>query len=39
VTLTEGGRRVPDVHEFRAEHLKVADYEPHPLIAGIPVSP
>jgi thymidylate synthase len=39
VTLTEAGRRVRDIHEFRAEHFEVADYEPHPFIGGIPVSP
>ena len=38
VTLTEAGRRVSDIHEFRAEHFELADYEPHPFI-GIPVSP
>jgi thymidylate synthase len=39
VTLTEAGRRVRDIHEFRAEHFEVADYHPHPAIGGIPVSP
>jgi thymidylate synthase len=38
VTLTEAGRRVSDIHEFRAEHFELADYEPHPFV-GIPVSP
>jgi thymidylate synthase len=39
VTLTEAGRQVRDIHEFRAEHFAVADYDPHPFISGIPVSP
>jgi thymidylate synthase len=39
VTLTEAGRQVADIHDFRAEHFAVADYEPHPFISGIPVSP
>ena len=39
VTLTDAGRRVTDIHDFRAEHFEIADYEPHPYIGGIPVSP
>jgi thymidylate synthase len=39
VTLTEAGRRVTDIHEFRAEHFELADYAPHPSIGGIPVAP
>jgi thymidylate synthase len=35
--LTEAGRRVTDVHEFRAEHFELTDYDPHPGIPGIPV--
>jgi thymidylate synthase len=35
--LTEAGRRVTDVHEFRGEHFELLDYEPHPAIRGIPV--
>jgi len=39
VGLTEAGRQVTDIHEFRAEHFEIADYAPHPFIGGIPVSP
>jgi thymidylate synthase len=39
VTLTEAGQQVTDIHDFRAEHFQIADYEPHPYIGGIPVSP
>ena len=39
VTLTQAGRQVDDIHDFRAEHFELADYEPHPSIPGIPVSP
>jgi thymidylate synthase len=35
--LTEAGRRVTDVHDFRGEHFEVLDYEPHPAIRNIPV--
>jgi thymidylate synthase len=35
--LTADGRRVTDVHDFRAEHFELSDYDPHPSIAGIPV--
>ncbi|HEY3758684.1 MAG TPA: thymidylate synthase [Solirubrobacteraceae bacterium] len=35
--LTEAGRRVSDIHDFRGEHFEVADYEPHPAIRDIPV--
>lgn len=36
--LTEAGTRVSDIHDFRAEHFALTDYEPHPSIAGIPVA-
>jgi thymidylate synthase len=39
VTLTDAGRQVTDIHDFRAEHFEIADYEPHPFIGRIPVSP
>jgi thymidylate synthase len=39
VTLTEAGRQVTDIRDFRSEHFELADYEPHPSIGGIPVSP
>jgi thymidylate synthase len=35
--LNEAGRRVTDIHEFRAEHFELSDYDPHPAIPGIPV--
>jgi thymidylate synthase len=37
LTLTEAGRGVTDVHDFRGDHFEVRDYEPHPAIRGIPV--
>ena len=39
VTLTEAGLQVTDIHQFRAEHFEIADYDPHPAISGIPVAP
>jgi thymidylate synthase len=39
VQLTEDGRKVTDIHCFRAEHFEVSDYEPHPPISSIPVAP
>lgn len=36
--LNEAGRRVTDIHDFRAEHFELGDYDPHPPIAGIPVA-
>jgi thymidylate synthase len=39
VQLTGAGRKVTDIHEFRAEHFELSDYEPHPAISSIPVSP
>ncbi len=38
VTLTEEGRAVADIHDFRAEHFALADYHPYPGLR-IPVSP
>lgn len=35
--LTPAGERVDDIHDFRAEHFELTDYDPHPAIAGIPV--
>jgi thymidylate synthase len=35
--LTDAGLRVTDIHDFRAEHFELTDYEPHPAIPGIPV--
>jgi thymidylate synthase len=39
VRLTEEGEKVTDIHGFRAEHFELADYDPHPAISSIPVSP
>jgi thymidylate synthase len=39
VHLTREGRLVKDIHEFRAEHFVLADYDPHPGIGRIPVAP
>jgi thymidylate synthase len=35
--LNDAGLRVTDVHEFRAEHFELTDYDPHPAINRIPV--
>jgi thymidylate synthase len=35
--LTEAGRRVTDIHDFRSEHFELLDYDPHPAIRDIPV--
>lgn len=39
VRLTGAGEKVADIHDFRADHFELADYEPHPSIGSIPVSP
>ena len=39
MSLTDSGRKVTDIHDFRAEHFQLADYEPHPSIPAIPVAP
>ncbi len=36
--LTREGRKVTDLFEFRPEHFELCDYDPHPGIAGIPVT-
>ncbi len=38
VTLNDDGRKVDDIHDFRAEHFDLTDYHPHPGLR-IPVSP
>jgi thymidylate synthase len=38
VHLNDAGRAVTDIHDFRAEHFDLADYDPHPGLR-IPVSP
>ena len=39
VRLTGVGEKVTDIHDFRAEHFELSDYDPHPAISSIPVSP
>ncbi len=39
VGLTDAGRAVTDIHDFRAEHFELSDYEPYPAIPAVPVSP
>jgi thymidylate synthase len=36
--LTEAGRQITDIHDFRAVHFELSDYHPHPSISGIPVA-
>jgi thymidylate synthase len=38
VQLTEEGKKIADIHDFRREHFELTDYEPHPAMPGIPVS-
>jgi len=38
VQLTEAGRQVTDIHDFRAEHFGLSDYHPNPSIGDIPVA-
>jgi thymidylate synthase len=38
VQLTEAGKKVTDIHDFRGEHFELTDYDPHPGIKGIPVA-
>lgn len=38
VKLTEAGKKVTDIHDFRGEHFELTDYDPHPSIPKIPVS-
>lgn len=38
VCLSDAGRKVTDIHDFRREHFELFDYHPHPAIANIPVS-
>lgn len=39
VRLTEAGRKVRDIHDFRGEHFELSDYDPHPTLPRIPVLP
>jgi len=38
VTITEAGRKITDIHNFRGEHFELTDYDPLPGIPGIPVA-
>jgi thymidylate synthase len=39
VHLTEVGKKITDIHGFRAEHFELSDYDPHPSVGRIPVAP
>lgn len=38
VHLTDAGREVTAIHDFRAEHFVLSDYHPHPALTRIPVA-
>ncbi|MEO5878305.1 MAG: thymidylate synthase [Streptosporangiaceae bacterium] len=38
VLLNDLGRKVTDIHGFRAEHFDLTDYDPHPAVRDIPVA-
>jgi thymidylate synthase len=38
VNLTTEGKKIKDIHDFRAEHFEITDYNPHPSIPKIPVA-
>jgi thymidylate synthase len=38
VKLTEEGKKIKDIHDFRGEHFELSDYHPHPSIPKIPVA-
>ncbi len=38
VHLTAEARAITDIHDFRAEHFELADYEPHPSVGRWPVA-
>jgi thymidylate synthase len=38
VHLTAEGRAVTDIHDFRAEHFELTDYDPHPSVGRWPVA-
>lgn len=38
VHLTAEGKKVQDIHDFRAAHFELSDYHPHPGIPKIPVA-
>jgi thymidylate synthase len=39
VQLSESGKTVADIHDFRSEHFELTDYQPHMAISSIPVAP
>ncbi len=38
VQLTEEGKKITDIHDFRGHHFELTDYDPQPSIKGIPVA-
>ena len=38
VQLTEEGKTIKDIHDFRGHHFELSDYDPHENITGIPVA-
>lgn len=38
VNLTNEGKKISDIHDFRSEHFVLSDYDPHPSISKIPVA-
>jgi thymidylate synthase len=38
VQLTEEGKKITDIHDFRGHHFELTDYDPQPGIKGIPVA-
>ncbi len=38
VQLTSEGKKITDIHDFRAEHFELSDYNPHSSIPKIPVA-
>lgn len=38
VQITEAGKLITDIHDFRGEHFEIADYNPHPSMPKIPVA-
>ena len=38
VKLTDVGRKVTNIKDFRREHFELTDYHPHPAMTAIPVS-
>jgi thymidylate synthase len=38
LSLTEDGKQITDIHDFRADHFDLIDYFPHPATKRIPVA-